>query len=305
VLGQHSGLHLINEPEIIYGLRRAGHDVHDHFPPAGREELLARLCEVGLCRRHLEGLPESVRKDFVSAPENFTFRDVYERLLPKPEGDRLIWGEKSLNNFYFLEDIETLYPDAVFLHIVRDARAAVFSKIRKKRQTARHHCHWLQDVRFAARQAVLWARFMAIARAAAQRLPRGRWIELRYENLIKQSRQNLERLCMDLGIQFEPGMLEAELRKSDPVLLSPETAGDHERLGKDFDPSRIRSFDDMPAPLVWVVERYSGTEMERLGYSLVKPGLAPWQRILLGAVLPTRKDLERFIVHHGRKRKPQ
>jgi hypothetical protein len=304
VLGQHSRITLVNEPELIYALYHAGYDVGSRFPPGSREGLLAQLRQVDLCRRHLDELPRQVLAGFISAPEVLTFRDVYERLLPLPGGTDLVWGEKSINNIFFLDALERIYPEALFVHIVRDARAAVSSKSRKKRAADGDVKSWMPRAGFFAQQAALWAEYVSIGRLAAGRLSDGRWVAIHYEEFVAQPHVCLERICNAVGLDFEPRMLDAELRRADPALLRPDGSTVHKRLASEFDTSRVRSFAGEPAPLIWVVEKYAGDALRSEGYELTRPDLTLPQRLLLRLVAPTPDSVRRFLAGWREKRHP-
>ncbi len=60
------------------------------------------------------------------------FKTVYEKLLQVSSTD-IVWGEKSLNNFFFVQDISQIYPDALWINVIRDARSCVWSKFIKNK----------------------------------------------------------------------------------------------------------------------------------------------------------------------------
>src|SRR5262249_26925472 len=126
LLGAHPQIHLVNEPELIRGIRTAGFGIHDHVAQEGRSRLLRVLNTIGLCRRHLSTLPPETLDRFLADQKDLSFKELYECLLPKPD-EVTIWGEKSLSNIFHIHELVQLYPNALFVHVVRNPQATLHS----------------------------------------------------------------------------------------------------------------------------------------------------------------------------------
>jgi hypothetical protein len=142
VLNQSPFISLANESELWLALRTAGYSVESVFPVQTRQHLIHELKRIGLTRLHLESLPGDILSDFPNCEQTLSFREVFEKLLPRTDCNKLLWGEKSLNNLSFAEDIKRLYPEAVFPHILRDPRAAGCDSS-SFRRTLEEHQHFL------------------------------------------------------------------------------------------------------------------------------------------------------------------
>ena len=81
LLGAHPSIELRNEPELILSLVRAGIGPDDMVPRDDRVRLLLDLGHTGLTRQHLSTLAPAVIEEFLTAPKDLGFTDVYERLL--------------------------------------------------------------------------------------------------------------------------------------------------------------------------------------------------------------------------------
>lgn len=291
VLSQHSRIRLVNEPEIIMALRRCGYGPSSQLSWEVRQGLLDKLAAAsGACRTHLQQVSETVTAAFREVRGTLSFREVYERLLPRPEEPDVVWGEKSLNNIFFIRDILELYPSALMLHIVRDARSVALSKFRKwlEKLTARQpispggdhdpeNIDWRRYGQFFAEQALRWNEWMRIARAAKESAPAGSLIEVKYEDFVAQPQEVLTSLCDAIGVAFESRMLDATARRADPVLHS-SAAYAHRKLAEPIDQSRARAHEALPPPLTWLVERHARPMLETLGYPLLQPRVGLWQR---------------------------
>jgi hypothetical protein len=292
ILGQHSNISLVNEPELVWALRYAGYDLDSKFSREDRSIVLDKLKRIGLCRKHLENNTGLVTA-FINSRETLSFKEVYEKLLPRPNGNQLVWGEKSLNNLFFIGYLLRMYPTAVLIHIVRDARSVVLSNYKKQHRKASgkspHIDHdpfvpWLQTVLYFAVQARLWKRWMSIARHSMQLIPADNRIEIKYEDLLENPKKCLQSLCDKIGLTYEDRMIDSAARRSDPVLTD-RSAYAHEKLAQNLDQSRARSYKDLPDQLVWIIERQAGAMMQQFGYRLICPDLALSKRLALNMAL--------------------
>lgn len=108
-------------------------------------------------------------------------------------GSGRIWGDKSPSYIDDLTLIGTLYSDARIVHIVRDVRDYCVSVNRA----------WGKDMRRAAHR---WSIGVMKARRDGRALG-PRYLEVRYESLLRDPRSTLAGLCEFLGVEFTPEML--------------------------------------------------------------------------------------------------
>ncbi len=130
--------------------------------------------------------------------QSFTPADVFNTfymLYAKHHG-KVRWGDKSayLSNLY---DIKKIFPNAVFIHIVRDGRDVANS---------------FKNMDFGpktiADTADFWDRYVKLGMSMGRMLPSEQYMELRYEDLVTQTEVELKRICEFIGVEFEPTMLE-------------------------------------------------------------------------------------------------
>jgi len=106
------------------------------------------------------------------------------------------WANKMPTYVYHLRALATLFPDAQFVHVIRDGREVAASL---------HERSW--GPRTIVRGALEWRRAVRIARADARHLDRDRYIEIRLEDLLAQPEEHLRRLCGFLGEEYSSEML--------------------------------------------------------------------------------------------------
>ncbi len=107
------------------------------------------------------------------------------------------WAEKDPTYTLHLGFIEELFPDALFVHLLRDGHDVVAS--------FRDRWGYVSAARAARGE---WARYVRAARALGERLPAQRFLELRYEELVSQPQAQGRRLFDFLGEPWDPSVLE-------------------------------------------------------------------------------------------------
>lgn len=97
--------------------------------------------------------------------------------------------------------IALLYPDARFVHLVRDGRQVV----RSLGESFSGGFAWAGDT--VAARARLWASLVTRARRAGRALPHDRYLELRYEDLCAAPRAALGRVLAFAGLDWQEDVL--------------------------------------------------------------------------------------------------
>ncbi|MDQ3645989.1 MAG: sulfotransferase, partial [Actinomycetota bacterium] len=150
----------------------------------------------------------------------------------------------------FLAD---LFPDARFVHLVRDGRNVALS---------------YADVPFGPKTvseaARLWARRVSAGMAAGRTLPPGRYIELCYEDLVEDPEGEAKGLCTFLELPFDADMLDYTERARDAVLPRASRYNPHLT---EKPSTRTRAWqEDMPPSQVEMFEAVAGPVLSELGY---------------------------------------
>ncbi len=107
------------------------------------------------------------------------------------------WAEKDPTYTLHLSFIEELFPEATYVHLLRDGHDVVAS--------FRDRWGYTSAARAARTE---WARYVRAARELGGRLPEDRFLELRYEALVADPAAQGRRLFDFLGEEWEPSVLE-------------------------------------------------------------------------------------------------
>ena len=163
------------------------------------------------------------------------------------------WGDKRPAYYTLVDQLDAMFPDALFVHLVRDGRACVAS---------------LQRPPFSyspARAVATWLDSMQAGRRAMRRLGPGRVLELRYEDLTARPEETLRRLCDFLGEDFDPAML----RPEDVVgTYVPAGFQQHGQIAAGVHTSSVRAWErELSDTEVAAVERLGARHLRRFGYA--------------------------------------
>ena len=115
-------------------------------------------------------------------------------------------GDK--NNFHVshIDALSNLYPDALFIHIVRDGRdvATSYMSMEKIETQSQYRPNLPSDIE---KIALDWKTNLDRVRSSFSVLSDHKTFEIRYEDLVGDTKNSLSRLCRFLGLEYEPGML--------------------------------------------------------------------------------------------------
>ena len=115
------------------------------------------------------------------------------------------WGDKTPLYMQHLDLLERLFPDARFVHLIRDGRDAALSFLSVPAGLMTEGWGHPQD---AAGFACQWATEVASARELGARVGGQRYRELRYEALVADPEGELRAVCAFAGLEFDPAMLD-------------------------------------------------------------------------------------------------
>lgn len=114
----------------------------------------------------------------------------------KPEATR--WGDKSIGNALYLPLIGELYPDAQYIHIIRDGRDVSASLVTADTTP-------VSDI---GRAANYWIKSVTRARLFGARLDDTRYLEIFYEDLVRRPEPVVQRLYDFLDLDYSPDALQ-------------------------------------------------------------------------------------------------
>jgi Sulfotransferase family len=175
---------------------------------------------------------------------------IYEAYAEKQGKPR--WGDKTPMYMRHLPLLERLFPDAQYVHLVRDGRDAAVSFLRMPEGTfTRTWAHPESAGEFAA----LWRVEVEGARELGRRVGPERCHEERYERLVAEPEETVRGICAFARIPFEPAMLEyagsvdVSRKPHQQRLLQPPTAGVRD-WRSELDEADARAFEAVAGDLL-------------------------------------------------------
>ena len=169
--------------------------------------------------------------------------------------------DKSLDSIHAWPELMRLYPDALFVNVVRDPRAQVSSMNRAiiYEFDSLLNAETLRDAYAAAG---------ALARAHPDRV-----LTLRFEDFIADEAGTLRRLCAFLGLTFEPEMLDIAASEEARRISDRSALWESNRFPPI--PANVDKFRKvLAADEIETIETVAGQVMDAHGYERMTPGKA-------------------------------
>lgn len=153
--------------------------------------------------------PEIKAKILQIQPENYSQLSscVYLAYAEKLGRQPTIWGDK--NNFYLehIPELIRLYPQARFIHIVRDGRdiACSYREIQQRPSSSPYSPNLPTDMVTIARQ---WSTNLFKVQDDSSVLHPEQKLTISYENLVNEPQLIMRKVVDFLGVDYEPTMLD-------------------------------------------------------------------------------------------------
>jgi len=198
-------------------------------------------------------------------------RVVWELLLRSGQRQHArVVMDKSLDSVHYADELMTLYPDMLFVNVVRDPRAQVASMNR----AIIHDFDSLLN-------AQTWLAAHQAADHVTARYP-DRVLTIRYEDFLSQQQATLEAVCGFLGIEFLPQMLDvagSQEARQISQLSALWSSNCFPPIAANIDKFKQQlSLDEIN-----IIETLTGDYMDRYGYTRLADGdavIAPGMRAL-------------------------
>jgi hypothetical protein len=183
------------------------------------------------------------------------------------------WGDKTPGYSIELPLISELFPEAVFVHLIRDGRNVALSLMEVPRPP-----------RSFAEAAQVWRYRVSKGRADGAALGERRYLELRYEALVDDPESALKQICALASLDYTPSML--DYHREDPAASVPERNwGHHRNLASPPTPGLRDWRDRMSDADQQLFEAVAGDELSALGYERRFPRVGAGVRARAAAIL--------------------
>lgn len=223
------------------------------------------FAKLGIGREALQGLLRT------GGPVSYAqfVRGIYD-LYARGQGKPLV-GDKTPEYGRKLGILHGLFPEARFVHLIRDGRDVGLSHLNWRVKTDKLHWRlatWGQDP--VTTGALWWKWNVRLTQEAGQPLGPEQYYELRYEALVARPEEECSRLCAFLGVPYDEAMLRFhEGRTQRKPGLDPKEAWLPVTPG-------LRDWrTQMPAPQIERFEAAAGDLLDELDYPRAVPQPRP------------------------------
>lgn len=205
-------------------------------------------------------LPERVVKNAMSESPPGTFASAIRQvfgLYAWQEGKQR-YGDKTANYVLDIPLLAELFPEARFVHAIRDGRDVALSWL---------DTGWDFGPQTVEEAALYWRYYIQRGRRTGAQLGPHRYCELHYEDLVADPAGALRDVCFFLGIEYNPAMLNF-FNNVDPILQEMPRPQQHRNLGLPVTAGLRDWRSQMSDNDIALFERLAGEVLDELGYEL-------------------------------------
>lgn len=181
----------------------------------------------------------------------------------KDIGRLVALGEKNPDNLFNAQRVWRVYPQARFLHIIRDPRDGAISGFARFRSRLPESMTRIEYVDAYSRD---WVARISAGRTTAS----GRsYLEFRYEDLHAATTETAAQVFQFIGASTEPAMIDAAIESASFERLSGGRKRGEQDPASHYRRGEVAGWrDEMTAEEIAVAERNAGGLMAELGYEL-------------------------------------
>lgn len=164
-------------------------------------------------------------------------------------------GDKDPKNIEYLHDIKKYFPDAYIIHIIRDPRDVMLSRM--KAEWSKGRPLWVHALTYRAQ--------MKKGRRDGEQLFGDNYFELSYENLIEYPEEILTNVCDFLNINYDKNMLKFN-QKADEIIKGEEKKWKDKCFKPVISNNKNKWKDKMTKKDVLLTEAITKVAFDKLGY---------------------------------------
>lgn len=255
ILSSHPRLYVPAETGFVPFLLK---DFSAELSPDDLRSLLERI---GRLNRAWSGMVADIPALYAALPEPrlaYVLDTLYRR--KAAEYGALRWGDKTPSYVLYIPALNEIFPTAQFVHLIRDGRDATLSAQEKWGRR-----RWYMDNYYLLKN---WVRCVKRGQAAGRKLDPSRYLEVRYENLVRDPEPEIRRICEFLEEDLHADMLDHTRFAHRQI-----RPGGHVEVREPISTASVRRWEtQMSAFDRKVADRVAGRTLSSLGYQLANLG---------------------------------
>ncbi len=248
-------------PEALRSIRESSLEI----PVRGGEEM--RRCVVARIAHECADLQSAA--EVLQAPDYASWVRQILHLIRLRKGEGVKAGFKEVWTVEFVEPLARAFPRAKFVCLLRDPRAIVASLCRLGEIDPSQMAHIPSYLRH-------WRKVVAFdIEMSSSSLLEGRWLLLRYEDLLRHPEDCLSQICAFLNVPYDARMLDPRAFRAYSPGVDPVSNSSFEKgAEKSIDSQAAEHWKSyLPDDMKHFVETLCGPEMVTCGYERSLPSL--------------------------------
>lgn len=192
------------------------------------------------------------------------------------------WIDHTPSNIKYVNKLAEIFPKAKFIHLIRDGRGIAASML---------SLDWgANNTIYAAK---IWKENILLGLAAEKLISKTQILTIRYEDVVNNTENELEKICNFLNLDFNPKMLQGGNFK-----LPAYTVHQHELVGKQVNSGRVTKWmKDLSNREISYFEKEAGTLLDYLGYSVANKNKRIFLFRLVKITLLIQHHLKDYLVN--------
>lgn len=259
ILNAHPNL-AIPEEVVYFGSIMAGVPIEQWRTPSISDEVFTQFVTKFIDTKcgALDGIDHAQLKAQILAKGSKDFRYPYQMVLEAwaQHHGKIRWGEKTPGNLFYVDVLLEMFPDARFIHMVRDPRAGVSSMMGTS--------FFPRDIVF---NAMSRHKFMTEGRALLEKsIPAAQRMTLRYEDLVTEPESTVKTLCAFLEEDFVPEMM-AFYKDSSRYMKAEASSSFNKAATRPISADMLDKWKQrLPSDAIAKIEAVCKKEMKEFGY---------------------------------------
>jgi len=275
ILNRHPDVYILKETHLMEEF--AAIRQLTHFDRATLTQTVNRMLTIqkkGYYRKNrVETYPETVGiVDALLKNGDLSFNDIAQHLFAfeVQKRNKKIPGDQTPRHVFYISEIKRMFPDALFINMIRDPRGVLLSQKYKWKAGVRQRVPRFETIRtffnyHPALISIMWRKGIKNALFVDEAIKRSSMLNVKFEELTEHPEATMSAVCNFLGISYSDKMLDVTVGMS-------STGTDEGKAGISRNVSKAW-MDKLSPTDTYIGEKINKDLMARLGYPLsrVKP----------------------------------
>ena len=223
------------------------------LPAIKQQDLLANIIN----QPYVKDWDYEINSENIELTANDNVSNIIEKVYKNyaRQAGKSIWGDKSPDNTPHIDSLNKLYPDAKYIHIIRDGRD-VADSIKGQ--------HWGgSSLPVTLRH---WDRTVTLADKMLGMLAPAQVHSLRFEDLVSSPEESVRAITSFLGVAYSPDML-TDYSTSAEEKVGDRISGHHAHLKEALSPSQAFKWQHKMSPVDQsIAYEIVGETLQKYGY---------------------------------------